>query len=35
MCRWLSTARDVTMRRFTFTAEDLDAIRRGFEQFDG
>src|ERR1700756_1069794 len=27
MCSWLSAAQGVTMRRFTFTAEDLDAIR--------
>src|SRR5215469_845517 len=27
MCSWLSAAQEVTMRRFTFTAEDLDAIR--------
>src|SRR5262245_64768708 len=27
MCRWLSAAQDVTMRRFTFAPEDLDAIR--------
>jgi transposase len=27
MCGWLSTAQAVAMRRFTFTAEDLDAIR--------
>jgi transposase len=27
MCSWLSAAQEVTMRHFTFTAEDLDAIR--------
>ena len=27
MCNWLSAAQEVTMRRFTLTAEDLDAIR--------
>jgi transposase len=27
MCGWLSAAQEVTMRRFTLTAEDLGAIR--------
>ena len=33
MCNWLSAAQEVTMRRFTFTAEDLDAYRGSLEDY--